>query len=395
MKRVRSSTRRLQRLALTRPRDRAGLRLWVKTLLGLDVPDQPLIPGSSAPLDYLAHSFFNHPGDAIVWANRGGGKTMLGAVATLLDMIFLPGIQIRVLGGSMEQSRKMHEHMLTLLELPAMGSLAPGDPQPTRSEADTVLATTPTRTRIALANGSAVELLAQSQRSVRGTRVHKLRCDEVDEFDPAVWRAAQMVTRSGNCGQTHVRGTIEALSTMHRPFGLMSGLIPSTAQPATPTITTQTARSPAHPDAHPRPVFRWSAIDVIERCPAERPCDSCVLWHDCRGRAKHAAGFIPVDDLIDQWHRTDRATWDAEMMCNRPSRSDTVYPAFDPAHHVTDRLTHTQHPAALCIAGMDFGVRSPTVFLWATFIPPAELAPPPEAHGRSPWASGDGASGGI
>ena len=41
-------------------------------------------------------------------------------------------------------------------------------------------------------------VLAQSQRSVRGLRVQKLRCDEVELFDPAVWEAAQLTTRSAH-----------------------------------------------------------------------------------------------------------------------------------------------------------------------------------------------------
>lgn len=45
--------------------------------------------------------------DCVVWAARGTGKTFLGAVATLLDLVFKPGVQIKILGGSLEQSRRM------------------------------------------------------------------------------------------------------------------------------------------------------------------------------------------------------------------------------------------------------------------------------------------------
>ncbi len=341
---------RLDTLASTTPKTREQLAHWVKALLGLDVPGVALMPGSTPPLDYLAHSFFEQPGDAVVWANRGGGKTMLGAVATMLDLIFKPSIQVRVLGGSMEQSRKMHEHMLTLLERRSLGSLGG------LLSGDTILAGVPTRTRIELINGSRVELLAQSHRSVRGTRVHKLRCDEVDEFEPDVWQAAQMVTRSGRCGRHDVRGTIEALSTMHRPFGMMTKLAPQTND----------AGGPVKPTSGGARVFRWSAVDVMQRCDADRRCDACVLHPDCRGAGKRAAGFIPVDDLVAQWHRTDRATWDAEMMCRRPSVSDNVYPGFDPTAHVNTQSFADEHGGETTwLAGMDFGTRSPTVWLWA------------------------------
>ncbi|MBI1335856.1 MAG: hypothetical protein GC164_02710 [Phycisphaera sp.] len=238
----------IERLDAVRPRCPAQLASFVERVLGLRVPDRPVIEGNRSPMDYLSHAFFER-GDCVVWASRGGGKTMLGAVATLLDMLFKPGIQVRVLGGSLEQSSRMHRYLLGLVSLKVVRPF---------------LFDEPTQRRVTLFNGSSVEVLAQSERAVRGLRVHKLRCDEVELFDRAVWRAAQLVTRSGLCGNVFVRGSIETLSTMHQPFGLMSEL-------------TSPGRGVT--------VFRWCAIDVAERCPSERDCQACNLWKDCGGRA--------------------------------------------------------------------------------------------------------------
>ena len=212
----------LRRLVALRPRTPDELHRFVQAAFGLDATRTAVEPGSTPPFDYLCHAFFepaHAPADAVVWACRGGGKTMLGAVATLLDLLFKPGVQVRILGGSLEQSSKMHEHLLALLERPLLAG---------------VLATPATRRRILLGHGSRAELLAGSQRSVRGSRVHKLRCDEVEAFDPDVWDAAQLVTRSGVCGGETVRGSLEAISTMHRPYGLMSRLVGDAAAPRTP-----------------------------------------------------------------------------------------------------------------------------------------------------------------
>lgn len=326
----------LQRLE---PKTPAQLHRFTRAALGMAVPRTPLVPGSSAPFDYLVHAYFeseqagNHATnkDAIVWANRGGGKTMLGAAATLLDLVFKPGIQVRILGGSLEQSSKMFEHLTTLFDKPWFTGVLDGEP---------------TQRQISLINGSNAKLLAGSQRSVRGVRVQKLRCDEVEEFEPEVWEAAQMVTRSNRCGDKHVHGAVEALSTMHRPFGLMSRITTDSQQG-----TDSTAR-----------LFKWTAMDVIERCPDDRPCEGCVLWEDCQGRAKSAAGFIPVDDLVRQCQRISRHAWSVEMMCRKPLVSDCVYPEFDPEVHVRDEI---QHNSPTWIGGMDFGLRNPTVMLWA------------------------------
>lgn len=360
---IEGGNQRLGVLMATEPRTPDQLHAWVQRGLGLDVGRTAVGLGSTPPFDYLCHAFFEG-GDCVVWANRGGGKTMLGAVATLLDLVFRPGVQVRILGGSLEQSSKMYEHLRTLLDRPLLRDVSgPSD----------VLAGRATARRVKLTNGSAVEILAGSQRSVRGTRVHKLRCDEVEEFDPAVWEAAQLVTRSGVCGGHAVRGSVEGLSTMHRPFGLMSKLVDPGISGEVIGGRSGALSSPAgNSAAHGLKVFKWNAMDVIGRCPPAIACDGCVLWADCGGRAKGASGFVPAEDLIAQRRRTSDLTWSAEMLCERPTVRAAVYPAFDPrpgGPHVTERPAWETAATAVggvdWVGGMDFGVRSPHVMLWA------------------------------
>ncbi|QDU72768.1 phage terminase large subunit family protein [Mucisphaera calidilacus] len=344
----RKPSTRLRLLQSACPQTPDQLHRFVRVGLGLNVPRHAVTPNASPPFQYLLRSFFadqlaarhqhHAPADIVVWANRGGGKTLLGAVASLLDLIFKPGFQLRILGGSLEQSLRMHHHLLRLLNTPLLHHPKPGS-------TNSVLAQPPTQRRLTLANGSALEILAQSHRSVRGTRVHRLRCDEVEEFQHDIWQAAQLTTRSGRCGPWFVRGSVHALSTAHRPGGLMSALIDNTT-----------------PAATHRQQLRWSAIDTAQPCPTSRSCNTCPLEPDCQGRARNARGFIPIDDLIQQHARTSTATWHAEMLCHRPSRDDAVYPTFNPTRHVRPYTSSENHTL---VAGMDFGLRSPTVFLWA------------------------------
>ncbi len=355
-------------LSALMPRDAEQLHQFVKKVLGMDVPRKALMEGHDAPFDYLVHVYFegrqprverripgasspapevqsprtrleeNSSSDCVVWANRGGGKTKLGAAATVLDLVFKPGVQVRILGGSLGQSSKMFTYLCEMFEHPWLRTL---------------LKSEPTQRRLELASGSAAEVLAQSHTSVRGTRVHKLRCDEVEEFDAGVWEAAQLVTRSGRCGPWWVRGAVEALSTMHRPHGLMSQLIGAGKAGGDETGKRSTWR-----------VFRWSALDVVERCQIAEACELCVLHRSCAGRAKSAQGFVRVEDLIAQRNRVSDRVWEAEMMCRRPSTSASVYPDFNMERHV--RKIDTQNvDGAIWVGGMDFGMRNPTVFLWA------------------------------
>jgi len=320
------------------PANPAQLRQWLVHVLGIDPP--PPHHQSQGPLDYLCHTFFESARptgpDCLVWACRGGGKTFYSAVATVLDMAFKPGIEIRLLGGSREQSERMHEHLRRLFEAPALRAM---------------VASRPTARAIRLVNGSRTEILAQSPTSVRGVRVQKLRCDEVELFDPEIWQAAQLVTRSRRCGTVPVHGAVEALSTAHRPGGLMSRLIDEAAAPTSPTTG--------------RRLFRWTVIDALERCDHRRHhCDHCPLADHCNARARRNAGHITVADAVSLKARSDLASWESEMLCLRPRRSDAVFPEFDPAIHVADFDPPPIDAGGRWVCGMDFGFRAPAVVLW-------------------------------
>jgi len=248
------------------------LSAFLNEHLNLSVASRALIEGHQAPFDYLTHVFFQGRGgfgqfglaqpartlDSVVWASRGGGKTFLGAVATALDLVFKPGIEIRILGGSLDQSRRMHAHLRRLFAKEPLADLVDGRIS---------------ETRLALTNGSAVELLAQSHTAVRGTRVQTLRCDEAELFKEDVFDAAMLATVSKTIdipgvGPTEIAGSIECFSTMHVPFGLMSRLVKDNT----------------------RRVFKWGVVDVLAECDKTRECADCELWTECGGKAKGKGG---------------------------------------------------------------------------------------------------------
>jgi hypothetical protein len=390
------------------PQDPAQLHTLLSETFGLSIPRAPLVPGHTAPFDYLCHAFFEgrgrwQPGDplsqspspselatapidCIVWANRGGGKTFLGAVATMLDLLYKPGIQVRILAGSLEQAARMHDHLRTLFSHDLISGLVDGRI---------------TDRRLRLITGSSAELLAQSQASVRGTRIQKLRCDEVELFDPMVWEAAQLTTRGRRCGPLWVRGGIECLSTMHVPHGIMARLVES--------CSASRASSPAR-----RRLFKWGLMDVLSICGDEHKCarpgpiatpeppsqapseetseqdpaepgssrttgttdlslpvlgtpaitPPCPLLPECDGQAKYKSrepGHISIEDALAQKSRVGQETWESEMLCLRPRRSGAVFPEFSPSVHIVRDLTGD--PVAW-IGGMDFGYRA-SVILWA------------------------------
>ncbi len=321
-------------LRRTRPGTKHDLKNYVKVFLGIDVPHKKICPEHNSPMDYLWHSFSaDSPSgrgvsqttlknaDAVIWANRAGGKTELAAVATLLDCFFKPDCQVRILGGSGEQAGRMYEYLT--------GFLHNGFEQ--------FLNGPVLKAKCRFANGSAVEVLTQSATSVRGQHVQKLRCDELELFNEDVFAAAKFTTQSTG----RLTAAMELISTMHRPYGLMQKVVSSAPEFGTP-------------------IFKWCIWEVIETC-IGRTCSQCPLWPDCQGKARASDGYLKIDDCITQMRRASRAGWEAEMLCIKPSRENVVFDEFEPDIHVQPV---DYDPNLPLYRTLDFGFVNPFVCLW-------------------------------
>lgn len=325
-------------LRRTRPATRRDLKNYIKVFLGIDVPDKQICPEHNSPLDYLWHNFnsdFAQPraanADCVVWANRGGGKTDLAAIATLLDCVFKPNCQVRILAGSEDQAGRMYQYLTGFL----------------RNGYERFLAGPVRKAGCHFQNGSAVDVLTQSQASVRGQHIQKLRCDEVELFDADVFNAAKFTTQSlvrrsdSEGGTDSIIAGMESISTMHKPYGLMQKIVSSAQQLNAP-------------------VFKWCVWETIEKCTG-RSCSQCPLWGDCAGKAKHAAGYLKIDDCITQMRRSSRASWEAEMLCIKPNLENVVFDQFDLGLHVR----HVDFDPNLPLyRSLDFGFANPFVCLW-------------------------------
>lgn len=242
-------------------------------------------------------------------------------MATLLDCVFKPSCQVRILAGSEEQAGRMYQYLAGFLHGGFEGFLA----GPVRKD------------RCGFLNGSGVEVLTQSAKSVRDQHIQKLRCDEVELFSEDVFSAAKFTTQST---ESIVAG-IETISTMHRPYGLMQEIVRSAGDCGTP-------------------VFKWCVWETIERC-VGRNCSQCPLWGDCGGKAKRGNGYLRIDDCITQMRRASRAGWEAEMLCRKPNLENAVFDEFDPAVHVKEVDYDGNLPL---YRSLDFGFVNPFVCLW-------------------------------
>src|SRR5688500_11239000 len=131
-----------------RPTTDDELHAWLAKYLDINVPRIAVCAGHQSPFDYVRDAFAEPAKDLVVWAPRGGGKTRLAAAVTVLDLLYKPGTSVRILGGSLEQSLKMWDHLVPDLQR-VLGEQF--DDKWTR------------RRTIWLPNGSSVAVLTQSQ----------------------------------------------------------------------------------------------------------------------------------------------------------------------------------------------------------------------------------------
>lgn len=302
----------------TAPAARDDVWLFIQRNLGVCLPHKAFTPGHSTPLDFVADALASPGADLAVWANRGGMKTLSASIVAAMEFAFAPGaLRARVLSGSEDQARHLYAYWAHWCELLLADRVVQG----------------PGKLLTTLDNGD-LEILAASQKRVRGAKVQRLFRDEVDEIDSDVLSASvgMLASRDGCPART-----IDT-STWHYPGGPMSRLVA---------------------DAHRRGVrlHKWNIWETIERCPPERHergrgCDACRLAGPCLEKARRhhgqanwpigiaaeGCGNLAIDDAIKQLCQWSAQQWQAEAECQRPSLEGLIYPAFDRRVHVEPGL---------------------------------------------------------
>lgn len=305
----------LARLLKEIHRTKSGNALWhwIKDQFGIKLPYKYFTEGHSTPFDFVADAFFNPNKDVAAWASRSGIKTLGASILAALEFTITDGLQGRVLAGSEDQAKNMYKYWKQWC----------GSVLSARLDGDVKKLLTPI-------GGGSFEILAASQKKVRGGKIQRLYEDELDEIDPEIDEAAigMIDSRPGRPGRTIFT------STWHHMTGLMGKLV---------------EECPGNGVS----LHKWNLWESIAQCPESRHdkgknCESCPLGVICLAKAREshldpeweigiaaeACGLYSIEDVIKAFHRAGAATWDSEYLCKRPSIAGVVYPEFDPGTHV-------------------------------------------------------------
>lgn len=242
------------------PQDVTDLAEAVHRLTGFRLAERAVCPGHAAPLQAFADAYFaRHP--VTVWkASRGlGGKTTLLALLGHMETVLL-GAEVTILGGSGQQSQRVHEAQEKFWKHPdaPIGKLV--------SE--------PTKYETRLTNGGRTVALLASTRSARGPHPQRLRLDECDEIALPIFDAA--------LGQTMMKPGIPAQTVMS-----------STHQYAAGTMTEILKRA----TERGWPVYEW-----------------CY-----RENLTTNGGWLDPSEVDRKRHEVTRVMWDAEYELGEPS----------------------------------------------------------------------------
>jgi hypothetical protein len=254
------------------------LKAYLLQRFGIRIPDIQVCPNHSTPWRAFAEAFFARAPVSVWKASRGlGGKSYLLAALGDVEAAAL-GADVKILGGSGEQARRVHESMQEFWRHP----LAPSE----------LLLSDPTQRTTHLTNRGRVEALLASQASVRGPHPQRLRCDEVDEMNRAILAAARGMPQDsrGILSQT-------VLSSTHQyEDGTMTEILEEAEREGWPVHEWCYKESMAGANA-------WLTEDVKERKRATMSIDSWDVEVELQRPNAEAKAFSP--DAIERMFRRD------------------------------------------------------------------------------------------
>lgn len=193
--------------SIPRPQTEDELRAVLARYLGVVIPDVQVCAGHSTPWRAFCDAYFARAPWVVWHAARGmGGKSYALAILGWIESVTL-GAGVNILGGSGEQSKRVHEYLRGFWNKPG----APAE----------MLISDPSKFETRLTNGAKVTAGMASQRWARGAHEPRLRLDEVDEMDESLIDAV----RGQPISTPTVLSNIVFSSTLQYPDGPMTHIM--------------------------------------------------------------------------------------------------------------------------------------------------------------------------
>lgn len=342
------------------PRTPAELHRWIARYVGLSIPQEHVCEAHQAPFDFVAAAYFENISDALVLANRAGGKTHDVACLHLVNAATKPNHYTSHIGAIKRQAERCWSYYRRALTRPDLHELAPA----------------PRVGSTIWRNGSEAEILPGTEAQTQGGHPHLTAFDELEQGRYQSWENAKaMPEEYTRADGTRALGQFIATSTRISGLGLMQRALDEAEQAGTP-------------------VYSWCVLETMEPCDGRAgrpPCigEACPIatWcigsddaagqredfaaavHHCEddatlglhGRVVHADGWRSYAQIMRVFGRSGIDTWLAQHLCLRPEAKALIYSPFSPAN-ITEAAAYIPGAGPIYLAG-DWGFTDPAHFV--------------------------------
>lgn len=312
-------------VSLSRPQSDDELWSLVRDLFGFSIPRRAVCPGHTAPFRFLADAYFHRFDNAVVLANRGGGKTLLLAILHALNSLTKPGFSTTHYGAIDLQARRAYNHLRNFIQAERLKPFV----------AETL------KSHTSFVNRSTVEVLPATEKQTQGPHAALVTYDELESGEYAGYELAkaQPVEWTDVTGERYL-GQFIVTSTRIDAGGLM-----------------QKALDDA--EASGTPIYAWCVLECMAPCGSECDADSCIWFRETEGRSAKADGWRSHADLASHRRRVSAETWEAQYLCRKPESGALVYPV----EPLVDPQAEFESGKGLLYAGADYGFTDDAVWL--------------------------------
>lgn len=270
-------------------KDKDALWEWFKEHLSMEIPRVAICDHHCAPFDFVADYIFGEIKDAIVLANRSGGKTMNFGMLDAVMAFASDSTEIATVGAIQFQADKAYQYFKDFSnKFPFNSNIL----RFTRKQTD-------------CHNDSKVQVLTGTMSGVNSPHPQILFLDEIDLM------AWQVLQQALSMPQSKAGVEARTVLTSTRKFG---------AGPMQRLLDEAEARG--------YKVYQWCIWEVVEPLPLGNPTKMTEIRKEfpiLPDRIEQAEGYYTWSDTMSKHRSLDSETWEVEWLCSKPGMEGIIY----------------------------------------------------------------------
>lgn len=277
-------------LTAIKNKNKDQLHYLIELYLKINIPRVAISRNSTAPFDFICDFLFEEFTNALVLANRAGGKTMGFGVLDAIIAFVSPNTEVATVGAIQYQAKKAYTYFSTFSSR--------------KPFADNIKTMNMGESKCH--NGSMIQILTGTMSGMNSPHPQIAFIDEIDLMSWNILQQAFSMTQSSH----GVKSRMVLTSTRKFAAGVMNRMMKEAKE-----------RDMA--------LYRWNIWDVVEELPKDDP-EMMQQIMDVFGdmlpdKIDQADGYYTWEDLIAKFKVLDPETWETEWLCERPGLEGVIY----------------------------------------------------------------------